>query len=588
MGYLVKKLQIIWWTTFYYIFNKFLFFKLGKRCRFEGWIEVLQRGGKIIIGDQCHICRRVEFSVTDSGILSIGNSVFIGPGTVISAHKLVEIGDNTLIAEYVCIHDNDHNILDIEKPISQLGYIAKSSFIGNGCRIGAGAKILKGSILGKNSVLGAGSVLAGELPDQIIATGIPTKVLKHRVLANTLLMEIKKNRLAILFHRLGPYHHARLAAVAQHCVLTAIEFSSVDHTYAWDQVKALSGFQQVTLFEDGDADTKSLAELAQEMIAALTATHPDIVAIPGWSTPGALTALSWCNQHRIPSIIMSDSTAHDEVRRGWKEAVKSRVIHLYSAGLVGGKPHVDYLSALGMPRQRIFTSYDVVDNSHFSLGADQARQDADNVRTRLALPTRFFLASNRFIEKKNLPRLLDAYARYRHQAGESAWTLVLLGDGPLKPKLQDLIRQQNLSPWVLMPGFKQYDELPAYYGLAGAYIQASTTEQWGLVVNEAMAAGLPVLVSNRCGCAPDLVEEGHNGYTFDPYDVAALAGLMRKISADDCDRAAMGQASRDIIARWTPQTFAENLCKAAEAAMNAPRPQANLLDKALLWALMRR
>lgn len=285
---------------------------------------------------------------------------------------------------------------------------------------------------------------------------------------------------------------------------------------------------------------------------------------------------------------MSESTAHDEERRGWKEAIKSRVIRLCSSGLVGGKPHVDYLSALGMPRERIFTSYDVVDNPHFFLGADEARQDADNVRTRLALPPHFFLASSRFIQKKNLPRLLDAYARYRSQAGNTAWKLVLLGDGPLKPQLQNLVQQKNLDSWILMPGFKQYDELPAYYGLADAFIHASTTEQWGLVVNEAMASGLPVLVSNRCGCAPDLVEEGYNGYIFDPYDVGALAGLMQKIAADDCDRAAMGQASRDIIARWTPQTFAENLCKAAEAAMNAPRPKANLLDKVLLWALMRR
>ena len=321
---------------------------------------------------------------------------------------------------------------------------------------------------------------------------------------------------------------------------------------------------------------------------ALDEFHPNVVCIAGWSEWYALATLSWCNQHRIPSIVMSDSTAHDEVRKGWKEAIKSRVIRLYSAGLVGGKPHVDYLSALGMPRERIFTRYDVVDNPHFSVGADEARRNADHERTRLTLPPHFFLASNRFIEKKNLPRLLDAYARYRNQAGESAWKLVLLGDGPLKPQLQALIQQHNLSSWVLMPGFKQYDELPAYYGLAGAFIQASTTEQWGLVVNEAMAAGLPVLVSNRCGCAPDLVEEGRNGYTFDPYDVDALAGLMRKIAADDCDREVMGQASREIIARWTPQTFAENLCKAAEAAMNAPRPKANLLDKALLWALMRR
>jgi len=210
------------------------------------------------------------------------------------------------------------------------------------------------------------------------------------------------------------------------------------------------------------------------------------------------------------------------------------------------------------------------------------------MRTRLALPIDFFLVSNRFIEKKNLPSLLDAYARYRNQAGPAAWKLVLLGDGPLKLKLQDIVNQYDLTQWVLMPGFKQYDDLPAYYGLAGAFIHASTTEQWGLVVNEAMAAGLPVLVSNRCGCAPDLVEEGRNGYTFDPQDVDALAGLMLKVAADDCDRAAMGQASREIISHWTPQTFAENLSKAVEAAMNAPRLKANLLDKTLLWALIHR
>ncbi len=241
-----------------------------------------------------------------------------------------------------------------------------------------------------------------------------------------------------------------------------------------------------------------------------------------------------------------------------------------------------------MSCERIFTGYDVIDNHYFAIGSDQARHDADNIRTRFALPQRFFLASNRFIEKKNLPRLLNAYTLYRNQAGPAAWKLVLLGDGPLKAQLQALIVQKDLSPWVLMPGFKQYDQLPAYYGLAGAFIHASTTEQWGLVVNEAMASGLPVLVSNRCGCAPDLVEEGRNGYTFDPYDVDALARLMLNIAADDCDRAAMGQASREIIARWTPQTFAENLYKAAEAALNAPRPKASLLDRMLLWALIRR
>jgi glycosyltransferase involved in cell wall biosynthesis len=104
-----------------------------------------------------------------------------------------------------------------------------------------------------------------------------------------------------------------------------------------------------------------------------------------------------------------------------------------------------------------------------------------------------------------------------------------------------------------------------------------------------MAAGLPVLVSNRCGCAPDLVEEGRNGFTFDPYDTEQLAGLMLRLSTmSDAERAAMGQASREIISRWTPETFATNLSKAVEVALAAPRPKATLLDKALLWALIHR
>lgn len=395
-------------------------------------------------------------------------------------------------------------------------------------------------------------------------------------------------KIIIIFNRFGPYHHARLEAVAKTCTLTAIELSRVDNTYAWDQVKQRSNFQRVTLFEDAVADTKSSAELTQQMTVVLNKSRPNLVAIPGWSSRGALTALSWCIRQGIPTIVMSDSTAHDETRRVWKEAIKRRVIRLFSAGLVGGNPHIDYLASLGMPHERIFIGYDVVDNHHFAIGSDEVRHNADTVRARLALPRSFFLASNRFIEKKNLPRLIEAYAQYQKQAGAVAWKLVLLGDGPLKSKLQDLINQRDLSEWVLMPGCKQYDDLPIYYGLAGAFVHASTTEQWGLVVNEAMASGLPVLVSNRCGCAPDLVDEGRNGYTFDPYDVDALAQLMLKIASDACDRAAMGQASREIIARWTPQTFAENLYKAAEAALNAPRPKATFLDKALLWVLMRR
>jgi glycosyltransferase involved in cell wall biosynthesis len=115
------------------------------------------------------------------------------------------------------------------------------------------------------------------------------------------------------------------------------------------------------------------------------------------------------------------------------------------------------------------------------------------------------------------------------------------------------------------------------------------SETWGLTVNEAMAAGLPVLVSERCGCARDLVVEGRNGFTFDPCDVEALSKLMLRLSSTPEDqREAMGRASQEIIARWTPETFAEGLWRAVGAAHAAPRPSLSALDRVLLRLLVHR
>jgi glycosyltransferase involved in cell wall biosynthesis len=144
-----------------------------------------------------------------------------------------------------------------------------------------------------------------------------------------------------------------------------------------------------------------------------------------------------------------------------------------------------------------------------------------------------------------------------------------------------------LEDSVLLPGFKQYDELPAFYGPAGAFIHASTTEPWGLVVNEAMASGLPVLVSNRCGCAQDLVQEGKNGFTFDPDNVEELAQLMFQVSAFQPSKLSeFGSESRRIISGWGPERFATGLRDAVAAALESPPKRAGALDRLLLRLLL--
>ena len=248
---------------------------------------------------------------------------------------------------------------------------------------------------------------------------------------------------------------------------------------------------------------------------ALQNCRPDAVAIPGWSDKAALAALRWCMETGTPPILMSESTALDQSRARWREWIKARIVSLCSTALVGGERHVSYLAKLGMPRKQIFIGYDVVDNDYFARSSVEIRNSKLEIRKEYGLPENYFLASARFIEKKNLPTLIHAYARYRQLAGNRdneqrttgnrLWDLVLLGDGPLREFLNSQLSTLNLHRHVHLPGFKQYDELPVYYALAKAFVHASTTEQWGLVVNEAIASGLPVIVSSRCGCMPRIM-----------------------------------------------------------------------------------
>ena len=186
-------------------------------------------------------------------------------------------------------------------------------------------------------------------------------------------------------------------------------------------------------------------------------------------------------------------------------------------------------------------------------------------RAELRLPERYFLAVARFVPKKNLPLLLEAFASYRATAGDASWDLVLVGDGPLRGNLEQRIRQQGLEGAVQLQGFLQYEKLPALYGLASAFILPSTSEQWGLVVNEAMAAGLPVAVSSACGSAEDLVQKGVNGWTFEPTDLPSLANLLAEIaSCPALER--MGRASQTIISRLDASAFGEGLLQALQVA----------------------
>ena len=392
-------------------------------------------------------------------------------------------------------------------------------------------------------------------------------------------------RIVVQWPRFGPYHLARLRALGARCdTLTGLGTASHDDVYAWSEQTGMDGFERYTVFPGRTADQIPPNEAWRGVQRALDRIQPDALIINSYSHFDALACLAWARTNRKIAVCATDSRAEDHPRRPFKEAIKRRLVRQFDAGLVAGTPHVSYLASLGVPEACIALGCDVVDNDYFAREADAWRKRPRPDLPGLADPAPFFLVSARFISKKNLPGLLEAYARY-HAASPDPWRLVLLGDGPLRNVLE---QQATAFPSVTFAGFQQIDVLPAYYAHASAFVLPSTTEQWGLVVNEAMASGLPVLVSNRVGCAPDLVDEGVNGWTFDPYDIGAMAeALARLASLPAEEHTAMGEASRRIVADWGLEHYASGALQAV--GLGAERATRGLsFDAQLLLGLMRR
>ncbi len=378
-----------------------------------------------------------------------------------------------------------------------------------------------------------------------------------------------KKTIVLNWPRFGPYHLARLEATGRRFVregwrVVGLEVARTDSVYAWDVADGADSFERVTLFE-GNYHSRSRKEIARAVGDALDRIDPDAVATVGWSFIPARAALAWACRTGRTSVVLSESK-RDDARRYWiKEAIKRRIVRRFDAALVGGAPHAEYAAELGIPDDRIFLGHNAVDNDYFAAGAAEARRNRDALRAEFGLPKRFFLCIGRFVPVKNLDRLLDAYAAYR-RASSAPWPLVLCGGGELEAELREQADRLGLEG-LIWPGFIQYPHLPNYYGLASAFILPSVKDSWGLVVNEAMASGLPVLVSRTVGCRYDLVEDGANGLLFDPFDVADIARAMREMSdRSDDQRAAMGRRSAEIIAEWGPERFAEGLWNAVQAA----------------------
>jgi glycosyltransferase involved in cell wall biosynthesis len=417
-------------------------------------------------------------------------------------------------------------------------------------------------------------------------------------------------RVAICFAQFGPYHHARILnfqEVADFPVVP-LQLAAATSTYAWDSgTRACTGLQTLC---PGNYETLKPLKVFARAWRFFRKEKISCALLPSYA-PAAETALFLAAKLAgVRCIMMNESHAGTERATGWKKQIKRCLVARFDAALVGGQPQKRHFTQLGMPQERIFTGYDAIDNAYFESASQGVRADALNHRKALGLPDKYFLSLGRMVEKKNLSCLIEAYAQFAAQSEARKKSiplpaLVFVGNGPQEASLKALCQALKLptidhptdlglhaitpaqapsnsltdtpthrpdlssveGPAVHFYGFRQIDENPTFYALADAFILPSLWEEWGLVVNEAMACSLPVVVSQTVGSAEDLVKNGENGYIFDPKSAEQLAGHLEALHTHPELRNQMSQRSKAIIANWGCDNFARNAIAAVECAV---------------------
>jgi len=274
--------------------------------------------------------------------------------------------------------------------------------------------------------------------------------------------------------------------------------------------------------------------------------------------------------------VVSDSRRQDSARSPWKEWLKRQLIRGYSAGIVAGTQSRAYLRQLGMKAEAIKQPWDVVNNQLFAqLAAEAMTETASN----LEAP---FLCVGRFIPEKNHALLLEAFSLYQSKGG--ARSLLLVGHGPLEHQIRHTCQQLPRPQAVRMAPFVELEQLASYYGRSHALIIASRKDTWALVVNEAMAAGLPVIVSDACGCSNDLVIHNSTGWLFksnDPENLLKLLHLSDLQSVDD--RQSMVALAKERVSAFDVDNFALALQNSCDYALSVGK--SSIRSRVIAWAL---
>ncbi|WP_395664447.1 glycosyltransferase [Methylocella sp.] len=366
---------------------------------------------------------------------------------------------------------------------------------------------------------------------------------------------MSKRAVVFVWENFGPVHTDRCDALAVRLGrsrrVVGVELGGASSVYDWRPEDGIH-FEKRTLFTDAQITEVPLRRKIRELVRACFALRPADFFFCHYETPYVFLTALLLRLAGSRVFVMNDSKFDDYKRYVGREIVKKLFYLPYSGAIAAGTRSADYFRFLGMSEKRIALNYDAISTDRIRrlAGVDRAPGGP-------AFAERDFIIVARMVPKKNIAMALEAYALYRAGAARPR-KLRLCGSGPLEAELKAHAERLQIADDVIFHGFLQIEEVCPLLGSSLALILPSLQEQFGNVVIEAQALGLPTIVSENCGARDLLVRNGVNGFVVEPDNPRGLAFFMSLLDRDETLWRNMALATAPYSALGDAARFAES------------------------------
>jgi glycosyltransferase involved in cell wall biosynthesis len=301
----------------------------------------------------------------------------------------------------------------------------------------------------------------------------------------------------------------------------------------------------------------------RSLLQKVSSIQPKLIYLNGYYDVSYWFIMIYAKTKGIKILLDSESTELSRERSWWKERLKKMVLPQLDGYLCLGSKATEYLLKLGVKKEKIFSSKNIgIANDKVFALFQKVFLNREEEKNKLNLPKFNFIYAGRFTFIKNLVLLIEAFEVVSEKYDtDKNWGLVLSGDGSEKKNLQDLVSSKQLKNVTFFPSC-EWHEVPGRYALADVSVLPSLFEPFGFLVNESLVYGMPVIVSNRCGSAFDLVENGENGFTFDPSQLSDLVEKMKMMIENTDQFKIMGEKGQNIVKKFHPDAICEDIIKA--------------------------